>query len=149
MTASSKEIKNKEETLLLSEAVWESAAGAVIPCRGHQRADTPQAKGTLANRMAKQAAAQDNTAAKLTATPVVSSLLTTQAAPADGKEETTCARTEQGMLWEDGWCKLSDGRLRPLSVGISIGCGFPLFCHSTSNRLVYRCKPPMHNLCQK
>ena len=61
--------------------------------------------------MAKQAAAQDNTAAKLTATPVVSSLLTAQAAPADGKEETTCARTEQGMLWEDGWCKLSDGRL--------------------------------------
>lgn len=112
MTASSKEIKNKEDTLLLSEAVWESAAGAVIPCRGHQRVDTPQAKGNcLADRMAKQAAAQDNTATKLTATPVVSSLLTAQAAPADGKEETTCARTEQGMLWEDGWCKLSDGRL--------------------------------------
>ena len=59
--------------------------------------------------MAKQAAAQDNTAAKLTATPLVSSLLTAQAAPAH--QETTCARTEQGMLWEDGWCKLSDGRL--------------------------------------
>ena len=61
--------------------------------------------------MAKQAATQDNIVTKLMVTPVVSSLLNTQVAPVYGKEETTRARTEQGMLWEDVWWKLSDGRL--------------------------------------
>ena len=49
--------KNKEEILLLVEAVWKPAAVAVMPCNGHQRADTPQAKGNcLADRAVKQAA---------------------------------------------------------------------------------------------
>ena len=70
------------------EALWEPAAVAVMHYRGHQRADTPQAKGNcLADRGAKQAAAQDNIATKLTAMPVVSSLLTAQAAPVYDKEK--------------------------------------------------------------
>ena len=45
LTATGKEIKNKEEILLLAEAVWKPAEVAVMHRNGHQRADTPQAKG--------------------------------------------------------------------------------------------------------
>ena len=45
LTATGKEIKNKEEILLLVEAVWKPAEVAVMHSNGHQRADTPQAKG--------------------------------------------------------------------------------------------------------
>ena len=59
-----------------------------MPCRSHQGSDPPQAKGScLADRAAKQAAAQDNIATKLMVTPVVSSLLTAQAAPVYDKEK--------------------------------------------------------------
>ena len=75
----------------------------VIHYRGHQRVDTPQGKGNcLADRATKQAATQDNIATKLTVTPVVSSLLTAQAAPVYDKEETTWVQTEQGTVLKDG-----------------------------------------------
>lgn len=47
LTATGKEIKNKEEILLLVEAVWKPAEVAVMHGNGHQRADTPQAKGNF------------------------------------------------------------------------------------------------------
>ena len=101
------------------EALWEPAAVAVMHYRGHQRADTPQAKGNcLADRGAKQAAAQDNIATKLTAMPVLSSLLTAQAAPVYDEDETTWVRTEQDFS--------------------------SVFCHTMSNSLLCRCK-----LCQE
>ena len=103
----------------------------VIHYRGHQRVDTPQRKGNcLADRATKQAATQDNIATKLTTMPVVSSLLTTQAAPDYDKEETTWARTEQGTQWEDGWWKLSDGRFFfPLGVAFQLVMDFHQSIH--------------------
>ena len=43
MTASEKDIKNKEEIKTLLDAAWEPERVAVIHCRGHQKKDTPQA----------------------------------------------------------------------------------------------------------
>ena len=43
LTANGKDIKNKEEILILLDAVWSPTEVAVMHCRGHQRDDTPQA----------------------------------------------------------------------------------------------------------
>ena len=59
LTASEKDIKNKEEILILLDAVWEPERVAVIQpfCRGHQKEDNPQAQGNrLADKTAKEAA---------------------------------------------------------------------------------------------
>lgn len=86
-TETDKEIENKEEILLLLEAMWEPAALAVMHCRGHQWSDIPQEKGNcLANQVAKQEVTQDNRTTKPIMTPVVSSLLTAQMVPVYDKE---------------------------------------------------------------
>ena len=46
MTASEKDIKNKEEIKTLLDISWEPERVAVVPCRGHQKEDTPQVQGT-------------------------------------------------------------------------------------------------------
>ena len=60
MTASEKDIKNKEEIkTLLEDAAWEPERVAVIHCRGHKKEDTtpPPAWGNrVADKTAKQAA---------------------------------------------------------------------------------------------
>ena len=57
LTASGKDIKNKEEILTLLDAVWEPERVVVIHCLGHQKEDTPQAQGNrLADMTIKQAA---------------------------------------------------------------------------------------------
>ena len=43
--ASGKDIKNKEEILTLLDAVWSPTEVAVMHCCGHQKEDTPQARG--------------------------------------------------------------------------------------------------------
>ena len=84
-TETDKEIENKEEILLLLEAVWEPAAVAVMHRRGHPRHTSGK------RELADQAAAQHNTPTKLIVTPMVSSLPTGQAAPVYDKEEITWA----------------------------------------------------------
>ena len=57
MTASGKDIKNKEEILTLLDAVWEPRRVTVIHHRGHQNEDASQAWGNrLADKTIKQAA---------------------------------------------------------------------------------------------
>ena len=59
MTASEKDIKNKEEIKTLLDAAWEPERVAVIHCRGHKKEDTtpPPAWGNrVADKTAKQAA---------------------------------------------------------------------------------------------
>ena len=57
MTASEKDIKNKEEIKTLLNAAWEPERVAVIHCGGHQKEDNPLARGNrLADETAKQAA---------------------------------------------------------------------------------------------
>ena len=57
LTASGKDIKNKQEILTLLDAVWEPERVAVIHCRGHQKEVTPWAQGNrLADETTKQAA---------------------------------------------------------------------------------------------
>ena len=51
--ASGKGIKNKEEILTLLDAVWSPTELAVMHCCGHQKEDTPQARG---NRLADETA---------------------------------------------------------------------------------------------
>ena len=46
MTASEKDIKNKEEIKTLLDAAWEPERVAVIHSQGHQKEDTPRAQGT-------------------------------------------------------------------------------------------------------
>ena len=46
MTASEKDIKNKEEIKTLLDAAWEPERLAVIHCLARQKEDTPQAQGT-------------------------------------------------------------------------------------------------------
>lgn len=55
LTAEGKTIKNKQEILNLLAAMWEPKRLAIIHCPGHQRDETPIAKG---NRLADQAARQ-------------------------------------------------------------------------------------------
>ena len=45
LTAKRKDIKNKEEILILLDAVWSHTEVAVMHCHGHQKEDTPQAGG--------------------------------------------------------------------------------------------------------
>ena len=57
LTASGKDSKSKEEILALLVAAWEPERVAFIHCRGHQKEDTPQARGNrLADKTTKQAA---------------------------------------------------------------------------------------------
>ena len=57
LTASGKDIKNKEEILTLLDAIWESERVAVIHCQGHQKEDNLQAwENRLADKTTKQAA---------------------------------------------------------------------------------------------
>ena len=59
LTASKKDIKNKEEIKTLLDAAWEPERVAVIHCRGHKKEDTtpPPAWGNrVADKTAKQAA---------------------------------------------------------------------------------------------
>ena len=90
--------------------MWESAAGAVIHCRGHQRADTPQAKGNwLADRTAKQAAARTcSNQAYSDACGVQPANRPSGPSLRQGRNHLriNCARN----AWEDGWWKPSDGR---------------------------------------
>ena len=51
LMASGKGIKNKEEILTLLDAVWSPTELAVMHCCGHQKEDTPQARG---NRLADE-----------------------------------------------------------------------------------------------
>ena len=56
LTASGKDIKNKEEILTLLDAVWEPERVVVIHCLGHQKEDTPQAReNRLVDKTTKQA----------------------------------------------------------------------------------------------
>ena len=55
LTANGKDIKNKEEILILLDAVWSPTEVAVMHCHGHQKEDTPQARGnSLADEPARQ-----------------------------------------------------------------------------------------------
>ena len=57
LTAEGKTVKNKTEILELLGALWLPKALAIIHCPGHQRADTPVARGNrLADLEAKEAA---------------------------------------------------------------------------------------------
>ena len=51
LMASGKGIKNKEEILTLLDALWSPTELAVMHCCGHQKEDTPQARG---NRLADE-----------------------------------------------------------------------------------------------
>lgn len=63
LTAEGKTVKNKAEILELLRALWLPKALAIIHCPGHQKANTPVARGTyrqLANLQAKEAALSVN-----------------------------------------------------------------------------------------
>lgn len=45
LTQAGKEIKNREEILALSLAIWLPKRVAVVHCKGHQKADSPEARG--------------------------------------------------------------------------------------------------------
>ncbi|CAD7675299.1 unnamed protein product [Nyctereutes procyonoides] len=74
LAAEGKTVKNKTEILELLRALWLPKAPAIIHCLGHQRADTPVARGTrLADSEAKEAA--------LTVTQVLTTTLPDPGAP--------------------------------------------------------------------
>ncbi|KAK1332208.1 hypothetical protein QTO34_006880 [Cnephaeus nilssonii] len=57
LTSGGKEIKNVPEILALLAALWLPKAVAVIHCKGHQSADTPEARGNaFTEKTAKEAA---------------------------------------------------------------------------------------------
>ncbi|XP_078189038.1 uncharacterized protein LOC144577126 [Callithrix jacchus] len=57
LTSERKIIKNEEEILALIEAIWKPKAVALIHCKGHQKGDSPEAKGNrAADLQARQAA---------------------------------------------------------------------------------------------
>lgn len=45
LTQAGKEIKNREEILALSLAIWLPKRVVVVYCKGHQKADSPEARG--------------------------------------------------------------------------------------------------------
>lgn len=45
LTQAGKEIKNREEILALSLAIWLPKRVAVVHCKGHQKVDSPEARG--------------------------------------------------------------------------------------------------------
>ena len=51
LTANGKDTENKEEILTLLDTVWSPTEVAVTHCCGHQKEDTPQARG---NRLADE-----------------------------------------------------------------------------------------------
>lgn len=45
LTQAGQEIKNREEILALSLAIWLPKRAAVVHCKGHQKADSPESRG--------------------------------------------------------------------------------------------------------
>lgn len=48
LTSAGKDIKNKEEILALLESIWPPKVVALVHCKGHQKGDSPKARGNWA-----------------------------------------------------------------------------------------------------
>ena len=114
MTASEKDIKNKEEIKTLLDAAWEPERVAVIHCQGHQKEDTPQAQGNrLADKKAKQAA--EGLGVTIEA-PIKALILTelpelTLESPKYTEAQNQLAKIEGAIKTEKGWWELPSGKL--------------------------------------
>ena len=114
MTASGKDIKNKEEILTLLDAVWEPERVAVVHCRGHQKEDTPWAQG---NRLADKTAKQAAEGLRVTSEAPIKALVLAELpelmleSPKYTEAQNQLAKAEGAIKTEKGWWKLPSGKL--------------------------------------
>ena len=106
MTASGKDIKNKEEILTLLDAVWEPERVVVIHCLGHQKEDTPQAQG---NRLADMTIKQAAEGLGVTSEAPIKALVLDS--PKYAKAQNQLAKAEGAIKTEKGWWDLPSDKL--------------------------------------
>ena len=114
LTANGKDIKNKEEILTLLDAVWSPTEVAVMHCHGHQKEDTPQARGNrLADETARQAAKDRKESGEIPTRIFVLAELPELALDSSTYTEAQnqLAEVEGATKTEKGWWELPGGRL--------------------------------------
>ena len=114
MTASGKDIKNKEESKSLLDAAWEPERVAVVHCRGHQKEDTPWAQG---NRLADKTAKQAAEGLRVTSEAPIKALVLAELpelvldSPKYTEAQNQLAKVEGAIKTEKGWWELPSGKL--------------------------------------
>ena len=114
LTASEKDIKNKEEILTLLDAVWEPRRVTVIHHRGHQNEDASQAWGNrLANKTTKQAAEGLGVTSEAPIKALILAELPelTPDSPKYTEAQNQLAKAEGAIETEKGWWELPSGEL--------------------------------------
>lgn len=118
LTAEGKTVKNKEEILSLLEAVWLPKKVAVIHCKGHQKLDSPIAKGNhLADKTAKEVSFLP--ISPLTLLPLKGfPTLKLPETPIYSSEEESLAKNKQARKDSKGWWILPGGQIvLPANLG--------------------------------
>ena len=114
LTANGKDIKNKEEILTLLDTVWSPTEVAVVHCRGHQREDTPQARGNkLADETSRRAAEDRKESGEIPMRTFVLAELPELALDSltYTKAQNQLAEAEGATKTEKGWWELPGGKL--------------------------------------
>ena len=114
LTANGKDIKSKEEILTLLDAVWSPAEVAVMHCRGHQKEDTPQARGNrLAGKTPRRAAEDRKESGEIPMRTFVLAELPELAldSPTYTEAQTQLAEAEGATKTDKGWRELPGGKL--------------------------------------
>ena len=114
MTASEKDIKNKEEIKTLLDAAWEPERIADIHCWGHQKENTPWARGNrLADKTTKQAAERlgVTSEAPIKALVLVELPELRLDSPKYTEAQNQLAKAEGAIKTEKGWWELPGGKL--------------------------------------
>ena len=114
LTANGKDIENKEEILTLLNAVWSPTEVAVMHCCGHQKKDTPQARGNrLADEIARRAAKDRKESGEIPMRTFVRAELPELAldSPTYTEAQNQLAEVEGATKTEKGWWELAGGKL--------------------------------------
>ena len=114
LTANGKDIKNKEEILTLLDTVWSPTEVAVMHCRGHQKEDTPQARGNrLADETARQAAKDRKESGEIPMRTFVLAELPELAldSPTYTEAQNQLVEAEGATKTDKGWWELPGGKL--------------------------------------
>ena len=128
LTANGKDIKNKEEILILLDAVWSPTEVAVMHCHGHQKEDTPQARGNSLlmrppDRRGKRAAEDRKESGEIPMRTFVLAELPELAldSPTCTESQNQLAEAEGAPETEKGWWELPGGKpLVPEEVAPSL-----------------------------